>query len=79
MTYIVGDHRDAFFISCVTWALQFRLDDIREVLQTEFRKLRVRESKNNGASFRKSVRTFGSTGLEPNKIFGSVLRSVTYI
>ena len=35
----------------------------------------MRESKNNGASFRKSVRMFGSTGLEPNKIFGSVLWS----
>ena len=33
--------------------------------------------KNNGASFRKFIRTFGSTGLaiEPNKIFGSVLWS----
>ena len=36
----------------------------------------VREWKNNGTSFRKSIRMFGSTGREPNKIFGSILRSV---
>ena len=42
---------------------------------TETGRGRVRESKNNGASFRKFIRMFGSTGLEPNKIFGSVLWS----
>ena len=36
---------------------------------------RVRESKNNGASFRKSILKVSLTGREPNKIFGSVLWS----
>ena len=48
-------------------------DRISETL-TETGRGRVRES-NNGVSFRKSIRTFSSTGCEPNKIFGSVLWS----
>ena len=39
---------------------------------TETGRGRVRGAKQNGAFSRKSIRTFGSRALEPNKIFGSV-------
>ena len=64
--------RNSSFYTLATVQRLGRFANRNSETSTETGRGRVRGAKQNGAFSRKSIRTFGSRALEPNKIFGSV-------